>query len=96
MSDEVEKAQAASPSEDTIFGKILRKEIPCDFIYEDDQVRYRNFSKIILIPVSKKMWIQIQYFDRHQIISWFRNESNDNKSKQWMLLFFAVRCLPWH
>ena len=38
MSDEVAKAQVAQPTEDTIFGKILRKEIPCDFIYEDDQV----------------------------------------------------------
>lgn len=38
MSDEVAKAQSAQASEDTIFGKILRKEIPCDFIYEDDQV----------------------------------------------------------
>ena len=25
-------------AEDTIFGKILRGEIPCKFIYEDDQV----------------------------------------------------------
>ena len=39
MADEVAKAQEAKPSEDTIFGKILRKEIPCKFIYEDDQVR---------------------------------------------------------
>lgn len=39
MSDEVSKAQAAdSAAEDTIFGKILRKEIPCDFIHEDDKV----------------------------------------------------------
>ncbi|CAO1363692.1 unnamed protein product [Diamesa serratosioi] len=37
MSDEVAKAQSAQPNEDTVFGKILRKEIPCDFIYEDDQ-----------------------------------------------------------
>ncbi|CAG9766316.1 unnamed protein product [Ceutorhynchus assimilis] len=37
MGDEVELAQSASPSEDTIFGKILRKEIPCKFIYEDEQ-----------------------------------------------------------
>ncbi|KAK7601005.1 hypothetical protein V9T40_008446 [Parthenolecanium corni] len=37
MADEVAKAQEAKPSEDTIFGKILRKEIPCKFIYEDDQ-----------------------------------------------------------
>lgn len=39
MSDEVSKALAAdAAAEDTIFGKILRKEIPCEFIYEDDQV----------------------------------------------------------
>lgn len=38
MANEVEKAQGAAPSEDTIFGKILRKEIPCKFIYEDDKV----------------------------------------------------------
>lgn len=38
MADEVEKAQAAKQTGDTIFGKILRKEIPCTFIYEDDKV----------------------------------------------------------
>lgn len=38
MSDEEAKALAAQPAEDTIFGKILRKEIPCEFIYEDDKV----------------------------------------------------------
>ncbi|XP_034940284.1 histidine triad nucleotide-binding protein 1 [Chelonus insularis] len=37
MASEVEKAQSAAPADDTIFGKILRKEIPCTFIYEDDQ-----------------------------------------------------------
>lgn len=37
-SDEVQKAQGAQAGGDTIFGKILRKEIPCNFIYEDDQV----------------------------------------------------------
>ena len=38
MADEVAKAQAAVPGGDTVFGKILRKEIPCSFIYEDDKV----------------------------------------------------------
>jgi histidine triad (HIT) family protein len=41
MSDEVVKAQSAVPpsdANDTIFGKIIRKEIPADIIYEDDQV----------------------------------------------------------
>ena len=34
---EVEKAQGASPGGDTIFGKMLKGEIPCKFIYEDDK-----------------------------------------------------------
>lgn len=37
-SDEVKKAQEASPGGDTIFGKIVRGEIPCKFIYEDEKV----------------------------------------------------------
>lgn len=40
MATEVEKAQDAGPEGDTIFGKIIRKEIPCNFIYEDSQVSY--------------------------------------------------------
>lgn len=43
-SDEVKKAQTAKPSEDTIFGKIARKEIPVDFLYEDEQVRIALFN----------------------------------------------------
>ncbi|XP_003747834.1 histidine triad nucleotide-binding protein 1 [Galendromus occidentalis] len=37
MADEVSKAQTAQPEVDTIFGKIIRGEIPTEFIYEDDQ-----------------------------------------------------------
>ncbi|XP_056148126.1 histidine triad nucleotide-binding protein 1 [Lampris incognitus] len=37
MADETAKAQAAQPGGDTIFGKIIRKEIPAKLIYEDDQ-----------------------------------------------------------
>ncbi|KRF98648.1 uncharacterized protein Dwil_GK18243, isoform B [Drosophila willistoni] len=37
MASEVDKAQTATKGEDTIFGKILRKEIPCKFIYEDEK-----------------------------------------------------------
>ncbi|XP_053188885.1 histidine triad nucleotide-binding protein 1 [Scomber japonicus] len=36
MADETAKAQAAKPGGDTIFGKIVRKEIPATFIHEDD------------------------------------------------------------
>ena len=35
---EVEKAQTATPDGDTIFGKIVRGEIPTTFIYVDEQV----------------------------------------------------------
>lgn len=39
MSDETEKARAARPGGgDTVFGKIVRKEIPVNLIYEDDLV----------------------------------------------------------
>lgn len=48
MSDEVEKASAALPGGDTIFGKILRKEIPCNFIYEDDRVSITVILCILL------------------------------------------------
>lgn len=39
MADEVSRAQSAQPGGDTIFGKIIRKEIPANIIYEDDQVQ---------------------------------------------------------
>ena len=42
MSSEVEKAQGAKSTveydNNNVFAKILRKEIPCNFVYEDDQV----------------------------------------------------------
>ncbi|KAG5215760.1 hypothetical protein JEQ12_001336, partial [Ovis aries] len=37
MADEIAKAQVARPGGDTIFRKIIRKEIPAKIIYEDDQ-----------------------------------------------------------
>ena len=43
MSDEIAKAQTAKPSEDTIFGKIARKEIKVDLIHDDDQVSFVLF-----------------------------------------------------
>ena len=38
MSNEETLAQTAKPGGDTIFGKIIRKEIPAKILYEDDQV----------------------------------------------------------
>merc|ERR1712127_256733 len=37
MSNEEDKAQTAVPGGDTIFAKIIRKEIPAKILYEDDQ-----------------------------------------------------------
>ncbi|CAH2296024.1 histidine triad nucleotide-binding 1 [Pelobates cultripes] len=37
MADEISKAQTARPGGDTIFGKIIRKEIPANIFYEDEQ-----------------------------------------------------------
>ena len=48
MSDEQAKAQTAAPGGDTIFGKIIRGEIPCKKIYEDEQV-----SKFCLTTQTK-------------------------------------------
>lgn len=50
MSDEVKKALAAQPDGDTIFGKILRKEIPCQFIYEDEKAVAFHGEFFIIIP----------------------------------------------
>eukprot|EP00118_Oscarella_pearsei_P007685 m.38306 g.38306 ORF g.38306 m.38306 type:complete len:157 (+) comp32556_c0_seq1:562-1032(+) len=45
-SDEVKKAQAAAGGQqETIFSKILRKEIPADIIHEDDKcIAFRDVS----------------------------------------------------
>lgn len=37
MTDEVTKARQATSGGDTIFGKIIRKEIPAKIFYEDDK-----------------------------------------------------------
>lgn len=38
MSNEQERAQSAKAGEDTIFAKIIRKEIPAKVVFEDDNV----------------------------------------------------------
>ncbi|RWS04186.1 histidine triad nucleotide-binding protein 1-like protein [Dinothrombium tinctorium] len=37
MADEVSKAQSATIGGDTIFGKIIRREIPAKIVFEDEQ-----------------------------------------------------------
>ena len=43
MANEVEKAQQSQPGGDTIFGKIIRGEIPTEFLHQDDQVIIRCY-----------------------------------------------------
>lgn len=56
MADEVKLAQSMGAGGDTIFGKILRKEIPCTFIYEDnlcvafDDVNAQAPTHFLVIP----------------------------------------------
>ncbi|XP_040034665.1 adenosine 5'-monophosphoramidase HINT1 [Gasterosteus aculeatus] len=63
MADEMAKAQVAQPGGDTIFGKIIRKEIPVQFLYEDDKcVAFPDISPqapthILVVP--KKPIIQL-------------------------------------
>ncbi|XP_030604077.1 adenosine 5'-monophosphoramidase HINT1 [Archocentrus centrarchus] len=63
MADETAKAQTAKPGGDTIFGKIIRKEIPTTLIFEDDQcVAFNDISPqapthILVVP--KKPIVQL-------------------------------------
>lgn len=63
MADETAKAQTAKAGGDTIFGKIIRKEIPTTLIFEDDQcVAFNDISPqapthILVVP--KKPIVQL-------------------------------------
>ena len=61
MTSETEKAQTAQAGDDTIFGKILRKEIPTTFIHEDDQVLY-SFNNIKTCAKPKKILLSFYLF----------------------------------
>lgn len=58
---EVAKAQEAKPGGDTIFGKIIRKEIPAKIVYEDDlclafhDVAPQAPTHVLVIPKSPKL-----------------------------------------
>ena len=56
---EQQRAQNAQPEEDTIFDKIVRKEIPANIIYEDDQcLAFRDIAPVaathfLVIPKNR-------------------------------------------
>ncbi|KAM8739253.1 histidine triad nucleotide-binding protein 1 [Acanthopagrus latus] len=63
MADETQKAQTAQAGGDTIFGKIIRKEIPATLIHEDDLcVAFNDVSPqapIHILVVPKKPIAQL-------------------------------------
>ncbi|XP_030298777.1 adenosine 5'-monophosphoramidase HINT1 [Sparus aurata] len=63
MADETQKAQSAQAGGDTIFGKIIRKEIPATLIHEDDLcVAFNDVSPqapIHILVVPKKPIAQL-------------------------------------
>ena len=63
MSDEVAKAQIAQVGGDTIFGKIIRKEIPAKILHEDEQcLAFHDVSPqapVHFLVIPKKPIVQL-------------------------------------
>ncbi|KAG8176163.1 hypothetical protein JTE90_012953 [Oedothorax gibbosus] len=61
--DEMMKAKLAKPGDDTIFGKIVRGEIPTKFIYEDDKcVAFNDINPeapVHILVVPRKPIVQL-------------------------------------
>lgn len=74
MSDEVEKAKVAAPTGDTIFGKILRGEIPCNFIYEDEHVRFGFSHFLTIFPLTSIKLKSILVTGKKLVLSYLRSE----------------------
>uniref|UniRef100_A0A8C5W2D6 Histidine triad nucleotide binding protein 1 n=1 Tax=Microcebus murinus TaxID=30608 RepID=A0A8C5W2D6_MICMU len=64
MADEIAKAQVARPGGDTIFGKIIRKEIPAKIIFEDDRVGSHRLARGLSVLLS------MTFLLKHQHIFW--------------------------
>eukprot|EP00357_Protocruzia_adherens_P004751 CAMPEP_0115014622 /NCGR_PEP_ID=MMETSP0216-20121206/26208_1 /TAXON_ID=223996 /ORGANISM="Protocruzia adherens, Strain Boccale" /LENGTH=120 /DNA_ID=CAMNT_0002384437 /DNA_START=41 /DNA_END=400 /DNA_ORIENTATION=+ len=100
MSNEEEKAQVADPNEeDTIFGKIARKEIPSTVVYEDDKtLAFRDIEPqapvhIVIIPKEKDGLSQlIKAEERHKeilghlmyVALWLPNKRNWKMATEWL------------
>ena len=79
--EEVDAAKLAKPGGDTIFGKILRKEIPCEFIHEDDKVIQHLIVSLVVDSVGK------QFFWGKFVI---KNKRKREKLTQWVMSKFAM------
>tara|TARA_Y100000741_G_scaffold84347_1_gene62029 strand:- start:141 stop:500 length:360 start_codon:yes stop_codon:yes gene_type:complete len=70
--------------ENNIFAKIIRKEIPCEFIYEDDKVLFFNDinpqAKIHILAIPKDKVINFREFisiTDEKNIKYFFNKINE-------------------
>ena len=71
--NEQEKAQTAQAEEVTLFDKIVKKEIPADIIYEDDQcLAFKDISPVakthfLVIPKDRDGLSQLMFAEeRHE------------------------------
>ncbi|PNI50120.1 HINT1 isoform 8 [Pan troglodytes] len=75
MADEIAKAQVARPGGDTIFGKIIRKEIPAKIIFEDDRcLAFHDISPqapthFLVIPKKHISQISVAEDDDESVIT---------------------------
>ncbi|XP_033295123.2 adenosine 5'-monophosphoramidase HINT1-like [Orcinus orca] len=84
MADEIARAQAARPGGNTIFGKIIRKEIPARIIYEDDQcLAFHDIS-----PQAPTHFLVIP--KKH--ISQISSAEDDDESLLGHLMIFGKKC----
>ncbi|XP_046863071.1 adenosine 5'-monophosphoramidase HINT1-like [Xenia sp. Carnegie-2017] len=62
----------AADSGDTIFGKIIRKEIPSDFLYEDDQC-------IVIKDISPQAPVHLLVIPKKPIIGLSKADESDKQ-----------------
>ena len=73
MANEVEKAQTAQPEGDTIFAKIIRGDIPTDFLYKDDEVDSCYFC--LHYNIFGSVWsLKISHHKRQFIFLWYQRK----------------------
>ena len=84
MADEITKAQVARPGSDTVFRKMIHKEIPTKIIYKDDQC----FAFLDISPQAPTHFLVIP--KKH--ISQISAAADDNESPLGHLMIVGKKC----
>ena len=74
---EVEKAMAARPGGDTIFGKIVRGEIPTKFIHDDERV----CSKTFILCEKRHKSAHVAHASNAIVTQAFRRRESESEGK---------------